>query len=172
MARQELVHNKIYTGVQHPVRNGQWQDATGLEVEDFVSRQLLSSVSQFEFDNASSELRGYNSDGELITQTTVINATPIYVPELVIDHIRINSNNNDLRTGSTIELNRPSIRKVEVGVKFKVTYEILGKYYYAISPQAVVVTLGTRTQTVSRVVPNSQSDLDAIQYIDVTDLFT
>lgn len=119
--------------------NEAWEDKTGMEVEDFLCRQLKDAedktVSYFEFDQAAgSTLKGFNRRGEEITSTQVVNATPIYVPELTIDHIRINSNNNGLQTGQKIELNQPSINKIEVAIKFVVKYEILGTYYYAISP--------------------------------------
>ena len=149
-----------------------WEGKTGKEVEDFISRQIKKSVTRFEFDQSSSTLSGYNDfDSNPITQTTVVNATPIYVPKLEIVNVRINSNNNDLKTGQDIELNQPSIKKIEVGIKFTVEYEILGKYYYGISPQTIKFSLGGETFTKNGVVPNSQSDLEAIQYIDITKLF-
>jgi hypothetical protein len=40
MAIQNLITNKITEGVDKPLTNGQWQDATGLEVEDFISDRL------------------------------------------------------------------------------------------------------------------------------------
>lgn len=150
-----------------------WEGKTGMEVEDFISRRLQKSVSSFVFyQNEDSTLKGYNAEGEEVCSTQVINATPIYVPKLEIVSIRINSNNNDLQTGQNIELNQPSIKKIEVGIKFTVEYEILGKYYYGISPQSIQFSLGTQTITKTRIVPNSQSDVDAVQFVDVTDLFT
>ena len=149
-----------------------WEGKTGEQVEDFISRQMKNTVTRFEFDQSSSTLNGYNSfDSDPITTATVVNATPIYIPKLEIINVRINSNNNDLKTGQNIELNQPSIKKIEVGIRFTVEYEILGKYYYGISPQAVKFSLGGQTFTKDRVIPNSQSDLEAIQYVDVTSLF-
>lgn len=161
-----------------PIENANeaWEGKTGMEVEDFLCRQLKDAedktVSYFEFDQAAgSTLKGFNRKGEEITSTQVVNATPIYVPEMEIVSIRINSNNSDLKTGESIELNQPSIKKIEVGLKFVVKYEILGKYYYAISPQPVKFSLGDKTITKERVIPNAQSDLEAVQFIDITDLF-
>lgn len=153
-----------------------WEGKSGKDVEDFISRKMQNydekTVTNFVFDQAdNSTLKGYNSKGDIICQTQVVNATPIYVPELEIVNIRINSNNNDLKTGQSIELNQPSIEKIELGLKFIVKYEILGKYYYAISPQPVKFTLGDQSITVNRVIPNAQADLAAIQYVDITDLF-
>jgi hypothetical protein len=76
----------------------------------------------------------YNSDGEEICKTTVINATPNYVPEIEIVNLRINSNNDSLKTGESIELNQPAIVKMEVGIRLVVKYDILGKTYYGIDP--------------------------------------
>ena len=154
-----------------------WENKTGREVEDFITRQFKNSedksIARFEFFQAdNSTLRGYNVHGEEVCSTQVINATPIYVPELEIVNIRINSNNNDLKTGQSIELNQPSIKKIEVGVKFVVKYEILGTYYYAISPQAIQFHLGGKSIIKDRIVPNAKTDIDTIQYIDITDLFT
>lgn len=171
MAIQNLITNKITDGVEKPLTNGQWENATGKEVEDFVSGRLQKSIARFEFNNASSELTGYNSDNEEICKTTVVNATPEYVPELEIVDIRINSDNSNLQTGQNVELNQPSIKKIEVGLKFVVKYEILGKYYYAISPQTVNFTLGNNTFTKTGVVPNSLTDPEAKQYVDITPLF-
>lgn len=153
-----------------------WEGKTGKQVEDFISRQLQDykdkAVVNFEFrQNEDSTLFGFNSKGEEVCRTQVVNATPIYVPEMEIVHIRVNSSNNDLQTGQDINLNQPSIKKIEVGLKFIVKYEILGKNYYAISPQAVKFSLGGQTYTKNRVIPNSQSDLEAIQYVDITSLF-
>ena len=149
-----------------------WEGKTGEQVEDFISRQMKKTVTRFEFDQSSSTLNGYNDfDDKPITTATVVNATPIYIPKLEIVNVRINSNNNDLQTGQNIELNQPSIKKIEVGIKFTVEYEILGKYYYGISPQAVKFSLGGQTFTKDRVIPNSQSDLEKVQFIDITDLF-
>lgn len=154
-----------------------WENKTGREVEDFITRQFKNSedksIARFEFFQAdNSTLRGYNVHGEEVCSTQVINATPIYVPELEIVNIRINSNNNDVKTGQNIELNQPAIKKIEVGVKFVVKYEILGTHYYAISPQAIQFHLGGKSITKDRIVPNAKTDIDAIQYIDITDLFT
>jgi hypothetical protein len=88
-------------------------------------------------------LIGYNSDNEVVTSATVINATPNYVPDIEIVNLRINSNNNSLKTGEAIELNQPSIMKVEAGIRLKVTYDILGKTYYSIDPQKVEFALGS-----------------------------
>ena len=153
-----------------------WEGKTGIEVEDFISRQIQdykdNAIVNFEFrQNENSTLFGFNSKGEEVCQTQVINATPIYVPEIEIVNIRINSNNNSLQTGQDINLNQPSIKKIEVGLKFIVKYEILGKNYYAISPQSVQFSLGGQTYTKKGVVPNSQSDLEAIQYVEITSLF-
>lgn len=152
-----------------------WEGKSGEQVEDFISRKLKdaedNSIARFEFvQSDDSTLYGYNVHGEIISETQVVNATPEYVPQLEIVSIRINSNNNDLKTGQSIELNQPSIKKIEVGLKFVVTYEILGKYYYAISPQQIKFSLGNKTFQ-ERVVPNSQSDLEAVQFIDITQLF-
>lgn len=149
-----------------------WEGKTGEQIEDFISRQMKKTVTRFEFDQSSSILNGYNDfDSQPITTTTVVNATPIYIPKLEIVNVRINSNNNDLKTGQNIELNQPSIKKIEIGIKFTIEYEILGKYYYGISPQEIKFSLGDQTFTRDKVTPNSQSDLEAIQYIDVTSLF-
>lgn len=171
MAIQNLITNKITAGIDNPLTNGQWQDATGLEVEDFISSRLQKSIANFSFSNETSELIGYNSDGEELNRVTVINATPNYIPELEIVSLRINSNNNNLKTGEAIELNQPSIIKLEAGIKLIVKYDILGKTYYGIDPQKVEFTLGNQTFVADRVIPNAASDLEAIQYIDITDLF-
>lgn len=170
MAIQNLVTNKITNGVENPLTNGQWQDATGLEVEDFVSSRLQQAIASFSFNNETSMLTGYNSDGEQICETTVINATPNYIPEIELVNLRINSNNYDLKTGS-IDLNQPSIVKVEAGIKLVVKYDILGKTYYGIDPQKVEFTLGSQTFIADRVIPNKASDLDVVQFIDITELF-
>jgi hypothetical protein len=52
-----------------------------------------------------------------------------------------------------------------------VKYEILGKTYYGIDPQKVEFTFGNQTYVVPKVVPNAASSLDAVQYIDITELF-
>lgn len=171
MAIQNLITNKITDGVEKPLTNGQWQDATGLEVEDFISDRLQQAVARLSFNNATSELTGYNSDGEVVTFATVINATPNYVPDIEIVNLRINSNSNNLKTGEAIELNQPSITKVEAGIRLKVTYDILGKTYYSIDPQKVEFALGNQTLIVDRVIPNTVSDLEAIHYVDITKLF-
>jgi hypothetical protein len=171
MAIQNLITNKITEGVDKPLTNGQWQDATGLEVEDFISGRLQKAIANFSFSNETSELTGYNSDGEEICRATVINATPNYVPEIEIVNLRINSNNNSLKTGEAIELNQPSIIKVEAGLRLRVKYDILGKTYYGIDPQKVEFTLGSQVLVVDRVIPNMASDLEAVQYIDITQLF-
>ena len=171
MAIQNLITNKITDGVDKPLTNGQWQDATGLEVEDFVSSRLQKSIATFSFSNETSELTGYNSDGEEVCRTTVINATPNYVPEIEIVNLRINSNNNSLKNGENIDLNQPSIIKVEAGIRLKVSYDILGKTYYGIDPQKVEFTLGKQTIVVDRVTPNDASDLEAVKYVDITSLF-
>jgi hypothetical protein len=171
MAIQNLITNKITDGVEKPLTNGQWQDATGLEVEDFVSSRLQKSIATFSFSNETSELTGYNSDGEEVCRTTVINATPNYVPEIEIVNLRINSNNNSLKNGENIDLNQPSLTKVEAGIRLKVSYDILGKTYYGIDPQKVSFTLGKQTIVVDRVTPNDASDLEAVKYVDITSLF-
>lgn len=171
MAIQNLITNKITDGVDKPLTNGQWQDATGLEVEDFVSGRLQKAIANFSFSNETSELTGYNSDGEEICRATVINATPNYVPEIEVVNLRINSNNNSLKTGENVELNYPSIVKVEAGIKLRVKYDILGKTYYGVDPQKVEFTLGNQKFVAGRVIPNAASDLDAIQFIDITELF-
>lgn len=171
MAIQNLVYNKIDTGRDDGLTNGQWQDATGLEVEDFVSRRLQQAVARLSFNNETSELTGYNSDGEAIATATVINATPNYVPDIEIVNLRINSNNNSLKTGESIELNQPSIIKAEVGIRLKVSYDILGKTYYSVDPQKVEFTLGKQTLVADRVIPNMASDVEAVQFIDITKLF-
>jgi hypothetical protein len=78
---------------------------SGLEVEDFISSRLQKSIANFSFSNETSELTGYNSDGEELCKVTVINATPSYVPEIEIVNLRINSNNNSLKVGESFELN-------------------------------------------------------------------
>lgn len=171
MAIQNLITNKITEGVDKPLTNGQWQDATGLEVEDFISSRLQKAITNLSFSNETSELISYNSDGEELSRTTVINATPNYVPDIEIVNLRINSNNNSLKTGEAIELNQPSISKVEAGIRLKVTYDILGKTYYSIDPQKVEFTLGSQTLVDNRVIPNTAQDLEAVHYIDITRLF-
>lgn len=171
MAIQNLITNKITEGVDKPLTNGQWQDATGLEVEDFISGRLQKAIANFSFSNETSELTGYNSDGEEICKATVINATPNYVPEIEIVNLRINSNNNSLKTGEAIELNQPSIIKVEAGIRLRVKYDVLGKTYYGIDPQKVEFTLGSQVFVADRVIPNMASDLEAVQYVDITSLF-
>jgi hypothetical protein len=168
MAIHDLVTNKITDGVEKPLTNGQWQDATGVEVEDFVSSRLQKSIATFSFSNETSELTGYNSDGEEVCRTTVINATPNYVPEIEIVNLRINSN---IKNGEDIDLNQPSISKVEAGVRFTVSYDILGKTYYSVDPQKLEFTLGSQTLVVDRVIPNTASELEAIKYVDITPLF-
>lgn len=148
-----------------------WEGKTGLEVEDFICRRLGSSVSNFVFDQSSSALVGYNAEGTEVCSTTVINSTPIYVPKLEITSLRINSNNSDIKTGENINLNQPSIVKFEVGIKFTIEYEVLGKYYYSTTPQSIKFQLGEQSFTKTRIIPNSQTNLDAIQYVDITDLF-
>ena len=148
-----------------------WEGKTGLEVEDFISRRLGSSVSNFVFDQSSSALVGYNAEGAEVCSTTVINSTPVYVPKLEIASLRINSNNSDIKTGENINLNQPSIVKFEVGIRFTIEYEVLGKYYYSTTPQSIKFELGGQSITKTRIIPNSQTNLDAIQYIDITDLF-
>jgi hypothetical protein len=69
-------------------------------------------------------------------------------------------------------LNQPSVRKFEIGIKFIVEYEILGSTYYGISPQNLQFSIGGKTITKSKIIPNSKTDLEAIQYIDITELFT
>lgn len=150
--------------------NEVWEGHTGKEVEDFICRRLDSSVSSFDFDQPNSALVGYNAEGKEVSRTTVINSTPIYVPTLEIKNLKFNSINNDLKADQDIELNYTNIEKVEVGIRFSVQYEILGTYYYAISPQDVTFTLGDKSVTV-RVTPNSSNNLDAIQYVDITSLF-
>ena len=49
MAIQNLITNKITDGVRKPLTDGQWQDATGVEVEDFISSRLQKSISNFSF---------------------------------------------------------------------------------------------------------------------------
>ena len=171
MAIQNLITNKITEGVDRPLTNGQWQDATGLEVEDFISSRLAQSIARLSFSNETSELIQYNSDGDEIDRTTVINATPNYVPNIEIVNLRINSNNNSLKTGEAIELNQPSISKVEAGIRLTVTYDILGKTYYSIDPQKVEFTLGGQTLVADRVIPNMASDAEAVHYVDITGLF-
>lgn len=171
MAIQNLITNKITEGVDKPLTNGQWQDATGLEVEDFISSRLQKAIARLSFSNETSELTGYNSDGEAIATATVINATPNYVPDIEIVNLRINSNNNSLKVGEAIELNQPSVSKAEVGIRLKVTYDILGKTYYSIDPQKVEFTLGSQTLVADRVIPNTVSDPEAVQFIDITKLF-
>ena len=148
-----------------------WEGKTGIEVEDFISRRLGSSVSNFVFDQSSSALVGYNSEGAEVCSTTVINSTPTYVPKLEIVNLRINSNNNDIKTGENVNLNQPAIVKFEVGIRFTVEYEVLGRIYYSTTPQAIKFNLGNQSFTKTLVIPNSQTNLDAIQYIDITDLF-
>jgi hypothetical protein len=92
----------------------------------------------------------------------VINATPSYIPEIEIVNLRINSNNSNLKVGEAIELNQPSIFKVEAGIRLIIKYDILGKTYYGIDPQKVEFTLGNQTYVDNKVVPNSASSLDAI----------
>ena len=171
MAIHNLITNKITNGVNKPLTNGSWENASGLEVEDFISSRLQKAIANFSFSNETSELTGYNSDGEELCKVTVINATPSYIPEIEIVNLRINSNNNSLKTGEAIELNQPSIVKVEAGIKLIVKYDILGKTYYGIDPQTVTFTLGNQTFTQDKVIPNMASDLDAIQYVDITELF-
>lgn len=148
-----------------------WEGKSGIEVEDFICRRLDSSVSSFDFDQPNSALVGYNAEGKEVSRTTVINSTPIYVPKLEIASLRINSNNSDIKTGENVNLNQPSIVKFEVGIKFTVEYEVLGKYYYSTIPQTLKFDLGGQSITKTRVIPNSQTNLDVIQYIDITDLF-
>ena len=148
-----------------------WEGKTGVEVEDFICRRLGSSVSNFVFDQSSSALVGYNAEGTEVCSTTVINSTPTYVPKLEIVNLRINSNNNDIKTGENVNLNQPAIVKFEVGIRFTVEYEVLGKFYYSTTPQSVKFSLGNQSITKNRVIPNSQANLDAIQYVDITDLF-
>jgi hypothetical protein len=162
MAIHNLITNKITNGVNKPLTNGSWENASGLEVEDFISSRLQKAIANFSFSNETSELTGYNSDGEELCKVTVINATPSYIPEIEIVNLRINSNNNSLKTGEAIELNQPSIVKVEAGIKLIVKYDILGKTYYGIDPQTVTFTLGNQTFTQDKVIPNMASDLDAI----------
>ena len=169
MAIHNLNYNKI-TASNNPISEGQWQDATGLEVEDFVSQSLAKSVTTFDFSPATSKLVGYNAEGNIVSETTVVNSTPTYVPELEIVNIRINSNNNDLKDTQNIELNYPSLDKIEVGVRFLVKYEILGNYYYSITPQTLQVKLGNNTSIITGVKPNAQSEIDFVQYVDITDL--
>ena len=170
MAIQNLITNRITEGIEKPLTNGQWQDAKGLEVEDFISTRLQKAITNLSFSNETSELTCYNSDGEEICKTTVINATPNYVPEIEIVNLRINSNNDSLKTGESIELNQPSIVKMEVGIRLVVKYDILGKTYYGIDPQKVEFTLDNQTYIANKVIPNSASNLEAIQYIDITRL--
>jgi hypothetical protein len=59
---------------------------------------------------------------------------------------------------------------MEVGIKLVVKYDILGKTYYGIDPQKVEFKLGNQTYIADRVIPNSASNLEAIQYIDITRL--
>jgi hypothetical protein len=148
-----------------------WEGKTGIEVEDFICRRLDSAVSSFDFDQPNSALVGYNAEGKEISRTTVINSTPTYVPKIEIVNLRINSNNNDIKTGENINLNQPSIVKFEVGIRFTVEYEVLGKFYYSTTPQSVKFNLGNQSIIKNRVIPNSQANLDAIQYVDITDLF-
>lgn len=171
MAIQGLVHNRIDTGKNDGLANGQWQDATGLEVEDFVSRRLSQAIAKLSFNSETSELIPYNSDGEELERTIVINATPTYIPEIEFTSLRINSNNYDLKTGESIDLNQPSIVKIEAGIKLVVKYDILGKTYYGIDPQKVEFTLGNQTFVADKVIPNKASELDVVQFIDITDLF-
>lgn len=171
MAIQNLSHNKIDSGKTDGLKNGQWQDATGLEVEDFISRRLSQSIASLSFNNETSELIQYNSDGEELDRTIVINATPNYIPEIEFVSLRINSNNYDLKTGESIDLNQPSIVKVEAGIRLIVKYDILGKTYYGIDPQKVEFTLGNQTFVADKVIPNKASELDAVQFIDITELF-
>lgn len=149
----------------------QWEGKSGIEVEDFICRRLHSSVASFDFDQPNSALVGYNSEGQEVSRTTVINSTPIYVPKLEIASLRINSNNSDIKTGENVNLNQPSIVKFEVGIKFTVEYEVLGRYYNSTTPQTIKFDLGGQSITKTRVIPNSQTNLDVIQYIDITDLF-
>ena len=148
-----------------------WEGKTGIEVEDFICRRLDSAVSSFDFDQPNSALVGYNAEGKEVSRTTVINSTPTYVPKIEIVNLRINSNNNDIKTAGNINLNQPSIVKFEVGIRLTVEYEILGKYYYSTTPQSVKFSLGDQSITKTRVIPNAQSNIDAIQYVDITDLF-
>lgn len=138
---------------------------------DFISSRLAKSIARLSFSNETSELIQYNSDGDEIDRTTVINATPNYVPNIEIVNLRINSNNNSLKTGEAIELNQPSISKVEAGIRLTVTYDILGKTYYSIDPQKVEFTLSGQTLVVDRVIPNMASDAEAVHYVDITGLF-
>lgn len=151
--------------------NTSWEGKTGEQVEDFICRRLQNSISNFSFSNETSELTGYNSEGKELCKVTVINATPSYIPEIEIVNLRINSNNSNLKVGEAIELNQPSIFKVEAGIRLIIKYDILGKTYYGIDPQKVEFTLGNQTYVDNKVVPNSASSLDAIQYIDITELF-
>lgn len=148
-----------------------WDQKTGQQVEDFISRNLDASIASFQFDQSSSILTGYNVEGRELCSTTVVNSTPIYVPKLEIVNIRINSNNNNLYTGQDIKLNQPSIKKLEVGIKFIVEYEILGNTYYGISPQNLKFSIGNNTINKPKVIPNAKTDLEAIQYVDITELF-
>ena len=152
--------------IEHP-----WEGKSGIEVEDFICRRLDSAVSSFDFDQPNSALVGYNAEGKEVSRTTVINSTPVYVPKLEIASLRINSNNSDIKTGENINLNQPSIVKFEVGIKFTIEYEVLGRYYYSTTPQSIKFELGGQSITRTRVIPNSQTNLDVIQYIDITDLF-
>ena len=152
--------------IEHP-----WEGKSGIEVEDFICRRLDSAVSSFDFDQPNSALVGYNAEGKEVSRTTVINSTPVYVPKLEIASLRINSNNSDIKTGENINLNQPSIVKFEVGIKFTIEYEVLGRYYYSTTPQSIKFELGGQSITKTRVIPNSQTNLDVIQYIDITDLF-
>ena len=176
MAIHNLISNKILidsTGkeLERPIAEGTWQDASGLEVEDFISSRLQKAVSKLSFVNETSELISYNADGDELDRVTVINATPNYVPNIELVNLRINSNNNSLKVGEDIELNYPSISRVEAGIRLTVTYDILGKTYYSIDPQKVEFTLGNKTLPINRVIPNAASDPEAIHYIDITELF-
>lgn len=148
-----------------------WEGKTGAEVEDFISRRLQNTVTSLSFSNETSLLTGYNYDGVAVTNATVINATPNYVPNIEIVNLRINSNNNSLKLGENVELNQPSVIKAEVGIRLKVTYDILGKTYYSIDPQKVEFTLGSQTLVVDRVIPNAEADSEAVKFVDITKLF-
>lgn len=142
-------YNKKYkdNSLSNTKPDGTWNDfnqALGSDVESFIKSKLENSVVDFKYGKKenvngkeeSNVLVGYNTFGEQICYTTIVNADVKYSVDFSFIDITV-GNTQYLDDTSKIQINKTDNLNVTTNFKYIVTGNVAGSYYNETSAQTV-----------------------------------
>lgn len=141
-----------------------WQDHSGAQVEDFITRRLVKEMT---YDGGTNELVLLNADSEPIASTVVSVATPNYSHTISIERIYID--NIDVTNEPKIQCKLG--QKVELGIRYNLVASnpLTGTSNHITGKQNLSIKIGN---TGYIKLDQGITSSDELQRLDITSLFT